>query len=125
MSSVLGGFAITFFATVLVFTDSSRAARIAIAASSLAAGLFIAAVGASVDIVISTHPEAPLSVQAKSLGWSRWVSVLSFSGAIFLLSIAIGASGWMRSRSIGIVTSLSAFLSLFLFVSSLMVSRTA
>ena len=125
MSSVLGGFAITFFATVLVFSDTTKAARIAIAASSIAAGLFIAAVGSSVDLIISTHPEAPLSVRSKNLDWSRWVSVISFTGAVFALSIAIGASGWMRSRPIGIVTSLSAFLSLALFVSSLMISRTA
>ncbi|BDI60854.1 hypothetical protein [Qipengyuania nanhaisediminis] len=122
MSSVLGGFAITFFVTLLVFTEAGRAARLAIIASACAAGLFIAAVGASVDVVISTHPGAPDAIHAESLDYSRIVAVLAFSGAIFALAFAIGASGWMRSRVVGLATSLAAGVSLFLFVSTLMVS---
>ncbi len=123
MSSVLGGFAITFFVTLLVLTEVSRPARAAIAASAIAAVLFIASVGASVDIIISSHPAAPASVAQKDIDYARMVSVLSFTGAIFALSGAIGISGWIRSRAIGIITSLSATSGLLLFVSTLMISR--
>ena len=110
LSSFLGGFSATVFVTLLTLAKPGRAARLAIGLSALAAVSFIMAVVATTTLIFTLHPAAPASVADNPVEALR----LQMAG-FFLLGIvgllgAIGASGWIRSKGLGVITTIMASL---------------
>jgi hypothetical protein len=99
-SAFLGGFAATILATLLTLQAKGRAASWSIAASAVASVSFVAAVMGSIRLVALTHPEGPTAGVAVS-GLVRTASLLPFILGLFALLVAIGASGFLRSRRMG------------------------
>ena len=109
VSAFLGGFAATFLATLLVADAPGKVAGWTIGSAALSSAAFIVAVSASVMLVIVLHPDAPDNITTNaSISGARAFSVLGFMVGIYALLLGLGLSGWIRSRSVGIATSLAA-----------------
>lgn len=111
VSAVLGGFAATFLATLLTARPEGRAGAWAIATSALAAVSFIVAVIATTGLAIVLNPHAPARViAAAAIGRARLCGTLAFIVGLYALLAAIAASGFLRSRRAGRVTTAIAVL---------------
>jgi hypothetical protein len=104
VSAFLGGFAATFLAMFLTLGHRSRAATIAIIASTIASVAFVVAVIATTAVIAKLHPHAPGGASA-SAGLPQLLMTLSFLTGMLALLVSLGASGWTRSRTIGRATS--------------------
>ena len=106
VSSVLAGFAFTFYGTLLVAAREHRtgawAAFFAVAASvaflPVTLGMTFGAARAASQPRELTVPTLESDPQIALL------SMLFLSGVVFLFA-SFGISGWMRSRSLGIATT--------------------
>lgn len=118
LSAFLGGFAATFLGTLLALTREGRLATSAIATSAISSVAFIVAVVGSTTLVAAMHPEAP--VGPASIGGAQATMTLAFVLGLYALLVALGISGWLRSRPTGWITSIAAGLG-FILVTSLLV----
>jgi hypothetical protein len=111
LSAFLGGFAATFLVMLLTSETTLKSARFAVVASALAAVAFIVSAVAATTLVAGAHPDAPASTaQAAATGVSRPLVFLCFAVGNYALLAAIGCSGWLRSRKLGIGTTALAVL---------------
>lgn len=104
VSAFLGGFAATFLALFLTLGARSRPASIASVASAAASVCFVLAVVAATMLTVALHPHAPPGTIERA-GIGRTVMGLGFMAGIAALLVAIGASGWVRSRRLGWTTA--------------------
>jgi len=94
ISAVLGGFAVTFLSVMLTHGDPRRRVGVLLGVTTAAAAAFLlAALGWS--LVAATEPRPALQ---------RPLSLL-FITATGLLFVVLGLGGWLRSRSLGAVTT--------------------
>jgi hypothetical protein len=104
LSAVLGGFSVTFLATILVVPSPTSVTAWVIGAAGVAAAFFIAAAvsatGAGLAIQV---PEF-----AHRLPLLQGIAGAAFAIGIYAFLVALGACGWVRSRRIGIVTTVAA-----------------
>lgn len=109
LSAVLGGFSATFLGTLLAVDSSDRIANLAIGSSAVSAACFICTALVASFIAAGTHPDAPQSVASasQSIGPRITVVVVLLLG-MYALLLSLGLSGWVRSRAVGIVTSVTA-----------------
>ena len=106
LSAFLGGFAAAFY----VMADRShRIAGWAAGSAAIAAAAFVVAVVAATMLVIALHPGAPrIGARGGQGGFERVVAAVTFFMGIYALLASLGLSGWLRSRRLGIATSLGA-----------------
>ncbi len=107
IAAVLGGFAFAFLGELLALNSSRRvwgwsigataAATISFIVSALGATFVAAAAGRSTDAVL------PESISALQRPISLW-----FLLGVMMLFVSLGLSGWVRSRSTGIITTCAA-----------------
>ncbi len=115
LSTFLGGFAAAFFATLLVESSTKKSAGWSIGCAAIAASCFIVAVISFVMITIVLHPEVPNNVsEGSSIGRARAVGFIGFALGVYALLLSVGISGWIRSRKLGMITSVTAGLSVIL-----------
>lgn len=113
ISAFLGGFAATFLATLLVVRHRSLASGATIGLSATSAVGFIVCVVGSTAVSAGRHPEAPGgSGQMAYLAQATTVMTLAFMLGILALLGALAMSGWIRSRTLGRVTSALSFVGL-------------
>lgn len=106
ISAFLGGFSATFLATLLMTTRRSRAAGITIGASAVSAVGFIVSVLASTTLAGGLHPDAPAGFNPPEyLNRVQMIMTLAFGVGSMALLLALGASGWVRSRRLGWLTT--------------------
>lgn len=109
ISAVLGGFALTFFGVLLTST-SGRASAWTAGLSAAATGSFaVAALGwalAASGLAIESSNGAPqaASFVAEFRGIHRLLSLVLIGG-LFLFLSALGTAGWIRSRTLGLLTA--------------------
>jgi hypothetical protein len=103
LSAVLGGFAATFLATLLALGGRHRVVDWAVGAAAFAAVGFLltAIVSALSGIDALTTTQAVLERR-------RWLSTTLFWSGLFPLLFAIGLCGWVRSRAVGVATTVAA-----------------
>ncbi|MEM8486841.1 MAG: hypothetical protein AAF564_14910 [Bacteroidota bacterium] len=105
VNAVLGGFAFAFLGALITIDKSSRILSVAQVVVAVAACFFlVATLGSTMlsgldELESFAHLRRPIS--------------LSFFGGLFFLLVSIGLSGWLRSRSLGISTSLIALVTGF------------
>jgi hypothetical protein len=104
VSAFLGGFAATFLAMFLTLGHKSRAATVAIVASTIASVGFVVSVIATTALIAGLHPHAPHGAIAVA-GLAQLLMGICFLTSMFALLVSLGASGWTRSRAIGRTTS--------------------
>lgn len=114
LSAFLGGFSATFLGTILVSKLKSNLANALIITLSLASASFIVSVIALTMIVVVLGPDSPYHITSDQLLFPRLLGFATFMLGTYTLIIVIGISGWIRSRSIGIVTTLIAIIASYL-----------
>lgn len=110
--SFMGGFSATIFVTLLTLAKPGLYARIAIGASAFAAVAFIICLTSAVSISFALHPAAPAAVKDTPLASLQVIIALSFMLGIAAMLGSIGVAGWIRSRALGIFTSVIAAIGL-------------
>lgn len=109
LSAFLGGFAATFLGTLLATRSPRWQAGYAAGCAAVSAASFAVAVVCATMLAIILHPAAPLRVRGSAnLGPARVIAVLAFLLGMYAMLASLGLSGWIRSRRLGIVTSLAA-----------------
>lgn len=109
VSAVVGGFAATFLAQLVTTTEGKRLAEWSTGSAAFSAVLFTVATISSTRIAMNTYLSAPADATA-SIAVELVMTFVGFVFGIYTLLLAIGLSGWIRSRRLGIVTSLVAIL---------------
>ncbi len=112
ISAVLGGFALAFLGVLLTAPDV-RAVTWTTRCAALATGLFtvtalgwaLAASGLAADA--ATSAERGREFMARFQTTHRWLS-MAFIAGIHVFLASLGIAGWIRSRGMGVFTSLVA-----------------
>ena len=111
LSAFLGGFAATFLATLLTSTSGGRQVTWTAASAGVAAAAFIVAVIAGTAMAVVLSPGAPaIGAEPSRINHARVAAALGFAVGIYAMLLALGLSGWIRSRKLGIATSSAAFI---------------
>lgn len=108
LSAFLGGFAATFLGTLLALGGRGRIASFSIGFAVTSSVAFIVAVVASTALVALLHPLAPHVVANASPAGPRLSMVLAFIIGLYSLLASLALSGWSRSRSTGLATTVIA-----------------
>lgn len=111
LSAFFGGFSATFLAAILAIdpTSSKKIANWIIVASALAACCFVMCATSSIASVNGIKTAIANDQNAfNSITAVRLTSVLSMLVGVFALLTSIGLSGWLRSKHVGIATSVIA-----------------
>ncbi|KAA9331388.1 hypothetical protein F0P96_14170 [Hymenobacter busanensis] len=108
ISAFLGGFAAAFLGTLLTQSTPRRVVSWAVASAAVASVGFIITVIAMTKLVVVLHPQAPANVSKSGVLGARATGLLCFMLGIYALMASIGLSGWLRSRRMGIITSVLA-----------------
>jgi len=112
VSAFLGGFAATFLGILLQSPNSRRHVGWAAGAAAVASASFILAVMSWGLLAVSVHPGAPPGLAKTTLLLQfRILRFVTFAVGIYSILLSLGLSGWIRSRQLGIVTSVAAFVS--------------
>ena len=115
MSAILGGFAATFLGVLLQSSDTRRHVGWAAGAAAVASASFIIAVIAGTLLGLVLNPEAPQKFATPEFTpWALHVMLVSFGIGIYANLLSLGLSGWIRSRALGIVTSVAALIAAIL-----------
>ncbi|MEO1220134.1 MAG: hypothetical protein AAFY42_02120 [Pseudomonadota bacterium] len=110
LGAFLGGVSATLFVTLLTLAKPSNLVRWSIGLAAVAACAFIVTAYMSVGVIANSHPMRPEQMAETPLVLPRLIMTVSFLlGTVSLLG-AIGASGWSRSRLLGIITTTAALL---------------
>jgi hypothetical protein len=121
VSAFLGGFAATFLGILLQSPNSRRHVGWAAGAAAVASASFILAVVSGSLLGLVVNPGAPPGLTKPTLlPPLRLLMAITFIVGINSSLLSLGLSGWVRSRQLGIVTSVAAFISaviVFLLVS--------
>lgn len=111
MSAILGGFAAGFLGILLQSSESRRHVTWAAGAAAVASASFIVAVISGTLLGLVLNPEAPHNFATPEFNpWALRVQFVTFTIGIYANLLSLGLSGWIRSRSLGIVTSIAALL---------------
>ena len=112
VSAFLGGFAATFLGILLQSQSSRRHVGWAAGAAAVASASFMIAVIAGTLVGLALNPGAPENFATPQfLPWARRILMFSFALGIYANLLSLGLSGWIRSRSLGLVTSTAALIS--------------
>ena len=112
VSAFLGGFAATFLGILLQSPNSRRHVGWAAGAAAVASASFILAVVSGSLIGLVVNPGAPPDLTKPTLlPPLRLLMAITFIVGINSSLLSLGLSGWVRSRPLGIVTSVAAFVS--------------
>jgi hypothetical protein len=117
VSALLGGFAFTFLGAILSKNDSKKLTSVMVAISALTATMFfLCTLGWALFSNASIESLSELAIRKHKYLFKVFIC------GIVLFNILLALSGWIRSRNVGIVTTIIgvfAFLSLmFLFKGS-------
>ncbi|MCB0540361.1 MAG: hypothetical protein H6607_13310 [Flavobacteriales bacterium] len=118
VSALLGGFAFTFLGAILSKNDNKNLTSVMVAISALTATMFfLCTLGWAVFGSSSIEAINPFALRKH-----KYLFMIFIIGLI-LFNILLAMSGWVRSKKVGIVTTIIgvfAFLSLlFLFMGSI------
>ena len=120
IGAFLGGVSVTILVTIVVFTSSKNSVTWIIGTSTLAACSLLISVIASTRLIIALHPDISFVPSPAKIDLLWKAMIASYGIGVLSLIVSIGLSGWIRSRSSGLVTSLIAsFALVFFFYSSI------
>lgn len=101
LGAFLGGVSATVCVTLLTLTQPSNPSRWAVGLAALAAEGFIVTAALSMTVVAQSHPQAPAFIARQASSFERLGLVFAFTIGVYSLLAAIGVSGWIRSRVLG------------------------
>ena len=111
LSAFLGGFAATFLGILLQSPSSRRHVGWAAGAAAVASASFILAVISGTALALVLNPGAPSNMATPTfLPQVRTLILITFATGIYSILLSLGLSGWIRSRALGVVTSVAALI---------------
>jgi hypothetical protein len=111
LSAFLGGFAATFLGILLQSPSARRHVGWAAGAAAVASASFILAVISGTALAIVFHPGAPAGIAKPDfVPQVRTLIMVTFAIGIYSILLSLGLSGWIRSRQLGLVTSVAALI---------------
>ena len=115
LSAFLGGFSATFLAAILLFNPKHKVANWAVNLSAISACSFVVCATSSVALVNGLQVSSEeLEQSIVSLKVARIVSGLSMAIGLISLLASIGLSGWFRTKSCGITTTISSVIAIII-----------
>lgn len=109
ITAILGGFSITFLSVLLTASAKHHMINWIVGVTTVAATCFVlSAVGSTFSAVIASYND-PLPSDIEAL--HEPLSLLFLGGSVLLFTV-LGMSGWIRSRRLGIATTVIAALGL-------------
>ncbi|MEP0365334.1 MAG: hypothetical protein ABJN36_07625 [Cyclobacteriaceae bacterium] len=119
ISVFLGGFSIAITANLLINQSERRLYNVILRLATISSSGFLTAVFAMTNILMTTTEGFPGEFVQSDLNTPRIIGMLGFLiGALSLLAI-IGLSGWTKSKSTGIFTTVVSVIALIFFFVSL------
>ncbi|WP_395373763.1 hypothetical protein [Marinicella sp. W31] len=114
----LGGISVTLLITLVVFNSPLKLANWIIGISALAGCSLLISVVASLRLIIALHPEfpSPETISSSEIGLLWRSMVAGYGLGVLSLVISIGLSGWLRSRSTGIMTTGVSMITIVFFM---------
>lgn len=118
VSALLGGFAFTFLGAILSKNDSNKLTSVMVVISALTATMFFLC-----TLGWALFGNAPIeSLNELAINKHKYLFKIFVLG-IFLFNVLLGMSGWIRSKNVGIVTTIIGVFALisllFLFKGSI------
>ncbi len=114
ISALLAGFSIAFIANLIVSKTNSRIANSLLIIATVAASCFLISVFGLTKILQMTTEGYPYEIEQKDFNLPRKISGATFMIGIVALSTIIALSGWTKSKTIGIVTTIIGILTLII-----------
>ena len=109
VSVFLGGCAAAIMIQVLTSRSDARVAGLVSGAAALAASALALTALSAIMLTVTVHPQAPSNLATPAvLLRARVVTTLSFLVGVYAFLFAVGASGWIRSRRMGVFTVIVA-----------------
>jgi len=106
ISAFLGGISATILGTFVIVKNDSKVFKYMILFSAIAAVSFIVAVFGMTKVQLLLVPNSPFENVKELLMYPRIVGGLGFYFGINSLLVVISLSGWLRSKRLGIITTI-------------------
>lgn len=106
ISAFLGGISATILVTFIITNNDKKVFKYMILFSAIAAVAFIVAIFGMTKIQLMLAPDAPFENIKEQLIFPRIVGGLGFYIGINSLLAVISLSGWLRSKRLGVITTI-------------------
>lgn len=114
ISALLAGFSIAYIANIVVSKNNNRISNALLIIATIAACCFLISVFGLTKLLQMTTEGYPYEIEQKDFELPRKISAAAFMIGIIALSALISLSGWMKSKTIGIVTTIIGILTLII-----------
>lgn len=115
-SSLMSGFSMAIVVSLLVYESDNRFINYILKASTICAGCFLITIFAATKIFLMTTKGYPFNVEANDITFPRIIGGMTYMLGIICLSVVIMLSGWTKSRSLGIFTTIVGVLTFLLIL---------
>ena len=112
ISSLLSGFSIAVMANLIVTKSENKISNSILKVTTVAAACFLVTVFSMTKIVMMTTEGYPLKFENSDLDFPKIIGFAAFILGIITLSVLIALSGWTKSKSTGIFTTIIGILTL-------------
>ncbi len=112
ISALLAGFSIAFVANLIVSDTKSRVMKYLQITATIAASSFLISLFSMTKILMMTTKGYPLKIDENTFYIPRIIGGVTFMIGIIALSTLIAISGWTKSKSMGIITTIIGILTL-------------
>ncbi|MFY0592318.1 hypothetical protein [Roseivirga sp.] len=112
----LGGFSIAITANLLINKSNDKLHNRILKASTISSGSFLVTVFAFTKILLMTTEGYPLEVTSSAIDTPRIIGMITYLFGIISLLTVIGLSGWTKSKSTGIFTTIVSAITLILIL---------
>jgi len=119
ISSLLGGFSIAVMANMIIDNSKSRLSNAILKVTAVAASSFLITLFAMTKIVLMTTEGFPLDVDNSDLNTPRIMGISAFIIGLITLSALIALSGWVKSKKVGIFTTVIGIITFIMIVLNL------
>lgn len=110
----LGGFSATLLGNFILSDKKGKVLNLLTIGTAIATVLFIIAVFGLTTIIAMTLPDNPFPIKPKDVILPRTLRTLAFLLGLISLLFVIGTSGWLKSKKMGIATTIIASLGFLL-----------
>jgi len=117
ISALLSGFSIAIVANVIVSDNKNKYVDRILKTATIAAGSFLVTLFAMTKISLLTTPGGYMkNITENDFMMPRIIGIITFMIGLFALSALIGYSGWIKSKKIGIFTTIVGGVTLLLIL---------
>jgi hypothetical protein len=119
VSALLGGFSLS---TIIMLIDNPTADRLRnnmLRLATVAASSFLVSIFSMTKILMMTTEGFPIAVEYSDLATPRIIGLITFLLGILSMMGLISLSGWTKSKSLGIYTTIIGIISTILILTML------